>query len=412
MANKTTTPLKSALGGDIEKLNDKQTKSALSDAVGRLSKVTRLAEASKEQVSQTGTALMHSAETMGSLFMSSMAEGFLGPERIQLGGVDVRAPSGLLMQGYGLYQILSGESGGEHFLALGNGVTGSWLASVGQDAGKALRDRRNGGGQAPAPAPGTNFRGEEPMIQVHALEGDYGPGYGPGYGQGFAGQAQGGANYGGPVYGGPVYGGAAQYGVAGLLPPPSPPMNSTMMPSPQAGWQPYPAPQQVLQQMPQQVPQGQSYVLPGHLPNMAGPVREILPAAPPYAYEPAPGGRYPGHAGAPAQVQGNPATYPYPRVPESESTQQVHTHAQPPVLFVTPEPESTPTMRFTPLAPERAPVADSARPERAAQPRQDENPRDDVAGPRERFQERREFRQNLNNRFPRARRAEADEGAE
>jgi hypothetical protein len=164
--------LQAAMNGDADKLTDKQAKGALSQAIGKLANLTKKAETSKEAVVNTGTALMHSAETLGSLFLSSMAEGYVGPEKLKLGGVDLRAPTGLLAQGYGLYQILSGESGGAHALALGNGVTGSWLASVGQEAGRALRERRSGAAPAGSPqAFPTTFRGEGPMVHVPAVEG-------------------------------------------------------------------------------------------------------------------------------------------------------------------------------------------------------------------------------------------------
>lgn len=168
--------LKAAMNsGDTAKLSDKQAKGALSEAIGKLTSVTKRAETSKEAVVNTGTRLLHTAETLGSLFLSSMAEGFAGPEKLKLGGVDLRAPAGMVAQGYGLYQILSGDSGGEHALAIGNGVTGSWMASVGVDAGKALRERRtNASNPAVNPAaPGTptSFSGQEPMVHIPALEG-------------------------------------------------------------------------------------------------------------------------------------------------------------------------------------------------------------------------------------------------
>lgn len=428
MANKTTSPLKSAMGGDIEKLNDKQTKNALTDAVDRLGKVKRLAESSKEQVVRTGTALMHSAETMGSLFLSSMAEGFVGPEKIQLGGVDVRAPSGMLMQGYGLYQILSGSEGGEHFLSIGNGVTGSWLASVGQDAGRALRERKNGGSPPPAPAPApTTFRGEESMVYIPPLD---------------AGSGQ---NFGGPVYGGAAQyalppGGAQAYGaqpsgIAGFLPPPAPaqpvPAQYGQAPYGQAPYAPaQPAPAQYGWQTsgPQysnlQHPVTQ-YPAPQYpAPQLSGPVREILPleAVPgfdpsahgrPYPHAPAVAGQTgayhyapPAYPGAP--TGGHPPPSPAPAgqaAPEREPFLRMQ---------LTPEvgcEPAQPTMRFTPEAPERGQVrTEPTRDPYVKKP--DFGPRDDVAGPRERFRERQGMRQELNNRFPRARRAEAEEGTD
>lgn len=406
MAGKTQSPLKNAMGGDIDKLSEKQTKSALTDAVGKLSRVTKLAETSKEQVIDTGTALMHSAETMGSLFISSMAEGFFGQDKLQMGGVDLRAPTGLLMQGYGLYQILSGESGGEHFLSLGNGVTGSWLASVGTDAGKALRERRNGGALPPAqhPAPalnsgGASFRGEEPMVYIPAIEGPYGQGYGgqgyggpsnggPSYGgPSYGGQGYGGPSYGGQAYGGPTYGGAANgdpnggYGGQGLLPPPNPPAGYLPAPAWQSG---YTQPQTPAQRLPQ----------------LSGPVREILPEDTPRGYDtPAQQGYGPGPS------EGKPQGLSLQFTPTGDERRTSPQGALPP-------------MRFTPTAPvQPSNQGDGARQRTVVEGnlRQDRHgsqtpQQDDVAGPRERMQQRREARQQHRaDRFPRARRAQGEE---
>lgn len=139
MASKSTALQKAIEGKD---LNDKQAQGALSQAVTRIANLTKKANESKAALMETGTQVVHVAETQGSLFLSSMAEGFLGPEKLKVGGVDLRAPVGLLGTGYGLYQTLSGEDGGHHALALGNGVMGSWLASVGVEAGRSLAERR------------------------------------------------------------------------------------------------------------------------------------------------------------------------------------------------------------------------------------------------------------------------------
>jgi len=150
-----------------------QSDSVIGRVAGRGKGALKRLEDSKLAMKQTGAALLHTTETMGSLFMGSMAEGYLGQEKLKLGGMDVRAPVGLATQAYGIYSIMTGEKGGEHALAIGNGVTGSWLASVGREAGQAFRDRKGGParGQAPAgapaaPASGASFRGESPMVYI------------------------------------------------------------------------------------------------------------------------------------------------------------------------------------------------------------------------------------------------------
>lgn len=151
----STTALQAAIKGD--RVTDRQAKSALGAAVDRISSLTRRAERSKDAMVATGTQVVHTAETHGSLFLSSMAEGYLGSERLKFGNVDVRAPVGILAAGYGLYETMSGRNGG-HALAIGNGVLGSWLASVGMQAGQTLANRRPG-----FVVPDTPVRGAMPL---------------------------------------------------------------------------------------------------------------------------------------------------------------------------------------------------------------------------------------------------------
>ena len=144
-----TSPLEKALKG--EKLTDRGAQGALSLAVKKITNLSKRADGTKEAVTQTASAVVHTAETQGSLFLASMAEGYFGQNKLKVGGVDVRAPLGLLAQGYGLYEMMSGNGGGGHSLALGNGFMGSWLASVGVNAGQRLaetKDNKNGEQQA------------------------------------------------------------------------------------------------------------------------------------------------------------------------------------------------------------------------------------------------------------------------
>ena len=143
--------LKAALNG--ERLSDRQTKSALSTAIGRITELSKTASHSKESMLATGAQVMFTAETQGALFLSSMAEGYLGPQRLEVGGVDVRAPIGLVATGYGLYETMYGRNDGAHALAIGNGVLGSWLASVAMSAGNTLAQRRGRPQVIDAPPP-------------------------------------------------------------------------------------------------------------------------------------------------------------------------------------------------------------------------------------------------------------------
>ncbi|MCB0065992.1 MAG: hypothetical protein KDD77_02510 [Caldilineaceae bacterium] len=153
MATKTgQTALSTAMRGG--KVTERQAQSALGQAVTKIANLTKKAETSKEAMMETGTLVLHTAETQGSLFLASMAEGYFGEDKLKLGSVDLRAPVGLLAQGYGLYQTMSGQKGsGSHVLALGNGVMGSWLATVARNAGRTLAEKKAGAAQAQQPAP-------------------------------------------------------------------------------------------------------------------------------------------------------------------------------------------------------------------------------------------------------------------
>ena len=171
-------PQGSARGGNAQKTLPAPTPapaqapqdSAMSRVAGRANAALKRFDASKLAMKQTGEALLHTGETMGSLFISSMAEGYFGHDKLKVGGLDLRAPIGLATQAFGFYSIMTGERSGEHALAVGNGVTGSYLASVARDAGQALRDRKSqpapGQAQTQAAPAGTAFRGEEPMVYI------------------------------------------------------------------------------------------------------------------------------------------------------------------------------------------------------------------------------------------------------
>jgi hypothetical protein len=151
------TALEAAMKGD--KVPDSKAKGALSQAVDKIASLTRRADKTKEAVTETGAKVIHTAETQGSLFLASLAEGFFGKEKLTVGGVDIRAPIGIAAQGFGLYEAVTGK-GGDHALSLGNGVLGSWLASVGVSAGKTLAEKKAQGEQPPAQVPAPAVRGE------------------------------------------------------------------------------------------------------------------------------------------------------------------------------------------------------------------------------------------------------------
>ena len=155
----STSALQAAIKG--EKVTDRQARSALGAAVDKISSLSRRADRSREAMMTTATQVVHTAEVQGSLFLSSLAEGYLGADKLKMGGVDLRAPVGLLAAGYGLYETMSGRSGGGHALAIGNGVLGSWLASAGVQAGRTLADQ-----QAPTTSPAALGPAELAPVQL------------------------------------------------------------------------------------------------------------------------------------------------------------------------------------------------------------------------------------------------------
>ena len=170
------TPLQTALGGNTEALTANQTKSALGQAVDKIAGLTKKANQSKEAVMETGVLVLHTAENQGTLFLASMAEGYFGDEKLKVGGLDVRAPTAIVAQGYGLYETLSGRKGGGHALAIGNGLMGSWLASVAVRAGRTLRERRVAPGQAQpqqAQVPVQPGAGQPAMMMTPTTQGMY-----------------------------------------------------------------------------------------------------------------------------------------------------------------------------------------------------------------------------------------------
>ncbi|MCB9764971.1 MAG: hypothetical protein H6739_34680 [Alphaproteobacteria bacterium] len=162
-----SSPLKTALQGG--QVSDRQAQSALGAAVTKITSLQRRDGRSQEAIDNTGEQLVHIAETQGSLLLSSFAEGYFGSEKLKIAGIDLRAISGVAAKGYGLIRTLTGKKDGGHALALGNGLFGSWLASVGVKAGQSLQQRR--AAEPPTtftvPSEPQIFRGLLPEPTVH-----------------------------------------------------------------------------------------------------------------------------------------------------------------------------------------------------------------------------------------------------
>lgn len=127
-----------ALAG--QKVEGKAAETGLRAAAEKLKSMKGRLETAKENAGSTATAAMHAAETLGTTFVASTAEGYFGRERLKPGGIPLRAMGGLVMGGWGLVSMLSGQGGG-HQLAIGTGLLASEGASLGVVAGQALREK-------------------------------------------------------------------------------------------------------------------------------------------------------------------------------------------------------------------------------------------------------------------------------
>ena len=140
-----STALQKAVAG--EKVPDSKKTGVLNEALDRVKSLGGRLSRAKEMSENIADAVIATAETQGTVFAASFAEGYLGEEKMDIGPVDLRLGGGLLVGGYGLYQSMSGK-GGSHALAIGNGLLATGIGRIGRSAGKALADKN-----APATPP-------------------------------------------------------------------------------------------------------------------------------------------------------------------------------------------------------------------------------------------------------------------
>lgn len=164
-----------------QELSERQAKGALNEAMTKLEREGGRLSKLKENVGELGEQMVYAAEMQGTVFTASFAEGYFGEEKMDVGPVDVRFAGGVLTAGYGLYNVLTGK-GGEHALAVGNGLLATSIARVGRNAGKALAEKKDQNksdkGAAPAPAADQSAPAPGPKpLQVPAdteAQGDFG----------------------------------------------------------------------------------------------------------------------------------------------------------------------------------------------------------------------------------------------
>ena len=153
--------LQKAVGqdGKIKTDNPNVLKHALQAATDLVDKGAKKVERMQERADHALSLGIMAGEVQGTAFVASMAEGYLGEEKIKLWGVDARAGLALGLQGWGLYEAFTGkgDNAGAHQIGVGAGMGASYLASVGSKLGAELRltvDKRRGGSAAETPAAG------------------------------------------------------------------------------------------------------------------------------------------------------------------------------------------------------------------------------------------------------------------
>lgn len=155
----SNTALQKAVGedGKIKTDNPNLLKNALQAATEMVDKGTKKVERMQERADHALSLGIMAGEVQGTAFVASMAEGYLGEEKIKLWGVDARAGLALGLQGWGLYEAFTGkgDNAGAHQVGVGAGMGASYLSSVGSKLGAELRatvDKRKGSAAVEKPA--------------------------------------------------------------------------------------------------------------------------------------------------------------------------------------------------------------------------------------------------------------------
>jgi hypothetical protein len=102
--------------------------------------------------------VLATAETPGTVFEATFADGYLGEEKMDVGPVDLRLAGGLLV---GIYKTMSGD-GGNHALALGNGLGRGHRSPRGPQARGEEERLPAAARPAPAAAPACRHRRDRP----------------------------------------------------------------------------------------------------------------------------------------------------------------------------------------------------------------------------------------------------------
>lgn len=135
-----------------EKLSEKQTANALDQALDRLGSMQKAGAKMRDMVQRGGTALINSLESHGTTFLLAGLDGYTNDKWTKIGGVPMKLLGGLVLEGLGVYQTMTGGDG-SHMIAFGRGAAAVDFVRLGREAGAKLAQPAAPGAQ-PQQTPG------------------------------------------------------------------------------------------------------------------------------------------------------------------------------------------------------------------------------------------------------------------
>ena len=112
---------------------------------GTIERMRASANRNRQGAKAAGMEVIHVAEMQGAAFMTGMAAGYMGEDKVKLFGVNAPIGVGLAATGYGLYDTFQTGKQSGHVLALGNGVLAAGVTLAGARIGAKLAAERAAG---------------------------------------------------------------------------------------------------------------------------------------------------------------------------------------------------------------------------------------------------------------------------
>lgn len=179
---------KGAAAAGPKDMTKAETKGVLDQVIGRYERTKAQISNVREHAEETGESVLSVVETQGTLFLASMGEGYFGKEKLQVGGIDGRGVVGALSITWGLVDTLRGKKGSSHKIAIGQGLLGATLASVGIQCGRDLAEKKDKAADktvaptppaatadtVPPPAPAEAPKTAGPLKQMDLSNDDFG----------------------------------------------------------------------------------------------------------------------------------------------------------------------------------------------------------------------------------------------